>query len=379
MGFSTDAIHAGQEPDESTGAIITPIYQTSTYVQQRLGEHKGYEYARTQNPTREAVEGNIAVLEKALGGVAFASGMSAISAALTFAKNGDRVIVTEDVYGGTYRLFDKILQQYGIRFTYLDSSRLEQVEDAMSEDVALVFLETPTNPLLRVTDIAAVSKVAHQYDARVVVDNTFMSPFFQRPLELGADIVVHSTTKYLNGHSDSVGGIVVANKRDDVEYLHFVQNAVGAIMSPFDSWLLLRGTKTLSLRMERHDANARALATFLSNHAKVAKVHYPGIPDHEGYELAKKQMHGFGGMLSLELGSFENARKLLEGVRLFSLAESLGGVESLISHPATMTHASIPPEDRNRYGVTDGLVRLSVGVEDLEDLQEDLEQALDRI
>jgi cystathionine gamma-lyase/cystathionine beta-lyase/cystathionine gamma-lyase/homocysteine desulfhydrase len=379
MGFSTDAIHAGQEPDESTGAIITPIYQTSTYVQQRLGEHKGYEYARTQNPTREAVESNIAVLERALGGVAFASGMSAISAALTFAKNGDRVVVTEDVYGGTYRLFEKILQPSGIRFTYVDSSRLEQVQGAMSEDVALVFLETPTNPLLRITDIDAVSKVAHQYDARVVVDNTFMSPFFQRPLELGADLVVHSTTKYLNGHSDSVGGIVVAKKHEDVEHLHFVQNAVGAILSPFDSWLLLRGTKTLSLRMQRHDANARALAEFLSSHPKVTKVHYPGLPEHNGHELAKTQMHGFGGMLSLELGSFENARKLLEGVRLFSLAESLGGVESLISHPATMTHASIPPEDRNRYGVTDGLVRLSVGVEDLEDLQADLEQALDRI
>jgi cystathionine beta-lyase/cystathionine gamma-synthase len=379
MGFSTDAIHAGQEPDESTGAIITPIYQTSTYVQQGLGEHKGYEYARTQNPTRKAVEGNIAKLECALGGVAFASGMSAISAALTFVKSGDRVVVTEDVYGGTYRLFEKILQQYGIRFTYVDSSRLEQVEDAMSDDVALVFLETPTNPLLRITDIAAVSKVAHQYDARVVVDNTFMSPFFQRPLELGADLVVHSTTKYLNGHSDSVGGIVVANKREDVEHLHFVQNAVGAIMSPFDSWLLLRGTKTLSLRMERHDANARALATFLTNHTKVEKVHYPGLTDHKGHDLAKTQMYGFGGMLSLELGSLESARKLLEGVRLFSLAESLGGVESLISHPATMTHASIPPEDRIRYGVTDGLVRLSVGVEDLEDLQADLEQALAKV
>lgn len=379
MGFSTDAIHAGQQPDESTGAVITPIYQTSTYVQQRLGEHKGFEYARTQNPTRMAVEGNIAALEKGLGGVAFASGMSAISAALTFVGKDERVVVTEDVYGGTYRLFEKILRPYGIHFTYVDSSRLDEIEDEMAEDVALVFLESPTNPLLRITDLSAVAKTAHRYNARVVVDNTFMSPFFQRPLELGADLVLHSTTKYLNGHSDSVGGIVVASKREDVEHLHFVQNAIGAILSPFDSWLLLRGTKTLSLRMERHDSNARALANFLSQQAKVEKVYYPGLSSHPGHELAKKQMYGFGGMLSLELGSLDNARKVLEGVRLFSLAESLGGVESLISHPATMTHASIPPEDRIRFGVTDGLVRLSVGVEDLQDLQDDLQQALAKI
>ena len=379
MGFATDAIHAGQHPDPSTGAIITPIYQTSTYVQEALGKHKGYEYARTQNPTRSAVEANIAALERGRGALAFASGMAAISAVLTFVKQGDRVVVTEDLYGGTYRLFQRLLTRFGIRFTYVDSSRIEAVEKTMGDDVKLVFLETPTNPVLRITDLRAVSELAHRFGARVVVDNTFMSPFFQRPLELGADLVVHSTTKYLNGHSDSVGGMVVASRQEDIEHLAFVQNAVGAILSPFDSWLLLRGTKTLALRMERHNQNAVALAEFLSKHPKVQKLYYPGLPDHPGHQLAKKQMSGFGGMISFETGSLEAARKVLEGVTVFSLAESLGGVESLISHPATMTHASIPVEDRLRFGVTEGLVRLSVGVEDLEDLEADLRQALAEI
>ena len=376
MGFATDAIHAGQEPDPTTGAIITPIYQTSTYVQEGLGRHQGFEYARTQNPTRSAVEANIATLEKGVGALAFSSGMAAISAVLTFVKQGERVVVTEDLYGGTYRLFERLLTQFGIRFSYVDSSRFDEVEKAMGEDVTLVFLETPTNPILRLTDVKAVSDLAHRFNARVVVDNTFMSPYFQLPLELGADLVLHSTTKYMNGHSDSLGGVVVAARKEDVEHLAFVQNAVGAILSPFDSWLLLRGTKTLALRMERHNTNAIALAAFLASHPKVLKLYYPGLPDHPGHELAKKQMSGFGGMLSFEAGSLRAAQTVLEGARVFSLAESLGGVESLISHPATMTHASIPVEDRRRYGVTDGLVRLSVGVEDLEDLQADLEQAL---
>ncbi len=376
MGFATDAIHAGQEPDPTTGAIITPIYQTSTYVQQGLGRHRGFEYARTQNPTRSAVEANIAALEKGIGALAFSSGMAAISAVVTFVKQGERVVVTEDLYGGTYRLFEQVLTQYNIRFSYVDSSRFDVVEKAMGEDVKLVFLETPTNPLLRLTDVKAVSDLAHRFKARVVVDNTFMSPFFQRPLELGADLVLHSATKYLNGHSDSIGGVVVAARKEDAEHLAFVQNTVGAILSPFDSWLLLRGTKTLALRMERHNTNAIALAAFLSKHPKVQKVYYPGLPEHPGHELAKQQMSGFGGMLSFETGSLEAARRVLEGATVFSLAESLGGVESLISHPATMTHASIPIEDRLRFGVTDGLVRLSVGVEDLEDLQADLDQAL---
>jgi cystathionine gamma-lyase/cystathionine beta-lyase/cystathionine gamma-lyase/homocysteine desulfhydrase len=382
MGFATEAIHAGQTPDPSTGAIITPIYQTSTYVQDGLGRHKGYEYARTQNPTRAAVEANIAALEKGAGALAFASGMAAISAILTFVKQGDRVVATEDVYGGSYRVFERVYRQYGIRFTYVDSSRLDEIEKALGDDVKMVFLESPTNPVLRITDIRAVAEIAHrsaERRVRVVVDNTFMSPYYQRPLELGADLVVHSTTKYLNGHSDSVGGVVVAAKPEDVEHLGFVQNAVGAILSPFDSWLLLRGTKTLALRMEKHNANATALAQYLAGHEKVQKVYFPGLADHPGRALAMKQMTGFGGMISFETGSRERAQKVLEGTRLFALAESLGGVESLICHPATMTHASIPEKDRARFGVTDGLVRLSVGVEDLEDLQADLERALARI
>ena len=379
MGFATDAIHAGQKPDPSTGAIITPIYQTSTYVQEGLGKHQGYEYARTENPTRSALEANLAALEKGVGARAFASGMAAISAVLTFVKQGDRVVVTEDLYGGTYRLFERVLTQFGIRFSYVDTSRTEEVEKAMDNDVKLVFLETPTNPILRITDLRAVSDLAHRFDARVVVDNTFMSPYFQRPLELGADLVLHSTTKYLNGHSDSIGGVVIGARQEDVEHLGFVQNAAGAILSPFDSWLLLRSTKTLALRMERHHKNALALAAFLSKHPKVQKLYYPGLPDHPGHGVAKKQMSGFGGMLSFDTGSLEAARRVLEGAKVFSLAESLGGVESLISHPATMTHASIPVEDRLRFGVTEGLVRLSVGIEDVEDLEADLQQALDSI
>ena len=379
MGFATDAIHAGQEPDPTTGAIITPIYQTSTYVQEGLGRHRGFEYARTQNPTRSAVESNIATLEKGVGALAFSSGMAAISAVLMFVKQGERVLVTEDLYGGTYRLFEQVLTHFGIRFSYVDSSRFAEVKKAIGEDVALVFLETPTNPVLRLTDVKAVSDLAHRFNARVVVDNTFMSPFFQRPLELGADLVLHSTTKYMNGHSDSLGGVVVAARKDDVDHLAFVQNAVGAILSPFDSWLLLRGTKTLALRMERHNTNAIALAAFLSKHPKAQKLYYPGLPEHPGHELAKKQMTGFGGMLSFDMGSLKAAQTVLESVRVFSLAESLGGVESLISHPATMTHASIPVEDRLRFGVTEGLIRLSVGVEDVEDLQADLDQALAKV
>jgi cystathionine gamma-lyase/cystathionine beta-lyase/cystathionine gamma-lyase/homocysteine desulfhydrase len=376
MGFSTDAIHAGQAPDPSTGAIITPIFQTSTYVQDALGKHKGYEYARTQNPTRSAVEANIAALEKGTGGVAFSSGMSAISAVLSLVLPGNRVVATQDVYGGTFRLFEQILRPYGIDFTYVDSSRLENVQKAMADEVALVFLESPTNPVLRVTDIAAVSDLTRQYDAKLVVDNTFASPYFQRPLELGADLVVHSSTKYLNGHSDSVGGVVVGVSEEDLERLHFVQNAAGAILSPFDSWLLLRSTKTLALRMHRHQSNAQAVSEYLAGHGKVERVYYPGLPNHPGHELAKKQMSGFGGMVSFETGSLTNARGFVEGVKLFSLAESLGGVESLVCHPATMTHASIPAAIRQRFGITEGLVRLSVGVEDIEDLLTDLDQSL---
>ena len=377
--FSTICIHAGQEPDPSTGAIITPIFQTSTYVQEELGKHKGYEYARTQNPTRATLERNIAAIEGGKAASAFASGMAAIGAITSSLKSGDHVIVTDNTYGGTFRLFDKVLSRYQLAFSYVDTSQPELVERAMRPETRMLFVETPTNPVLRLTDIARVAEIAHGHGIRLVVDNTFASPCVQRPIEFGADMVMHSTTKYLNGHSDSVGGIVVASRQEDIEHLAFVQNAVGAILSPFDSWLLLRGTKTLALRMERHNQNAIALAEFLSKHAKVQKVYYPGLPDHPGHQLAKKQMSGFGGMISFETGSLQAARKVLEGVTVFSLAESLGGVESLISHPATMTHASIPVEDRLRFGVTEGLVRLSVGVEDLEDLEADLRQALAEI
>ena len=377
--FSTICIHAGQEPDPSTGAIITPIYQTSTYVQDGLGRHKGYEYARTQNPTRAALEANIAAIEKGKAAFAFASGMAAEGAVMTLLQSGDHVVVTDNTYGGTYRLFERVLRRYQLDFTYVDSSNLEEIERAIRPATKILFLESPTNPTLRLTDLRGACEIAHAHNVVVVVDNTFASPYVQRPLEFGADLVVHSTTKFLNGHSDSVGGIVVAVKDDHIEWLKFIQNAEGAILGPMDAWLVLRGTKTLPIRMERHNANAMALAEFLAAHPKVTRVHYPGLPSHPQHALARKQMCGFGGVISVQLGSLDKARTVLEGVRLMSLAESLGGVETLISHPATMTHASVPPERRQAIGVTDDLVRISVGIEDIEDLRDDLSQALDHI
>ncbi len=374
--FSTICLHAGQEPDPSTGAIITPIYQTSTYVQDELGKHKGFEYARTQNPTRMALERNIAAIEGGKAGFAFASGMAAIGAIATLLKAGDHVVVSDNTYGGTFRLFDKVLSRYQLCFSYVDTSKLDEVERAMRPNTRMLFVETPTNPLMGLTDLRAAADLAHKHDVRLVVDNTFASPYLQRPIEFGADLVTHSTTKYLNGHSDSVGGIVIAVRDDDIEWLTFVQNAEGAILGPFDSWLVLRGTKTLTLRMQQHNANGLALAQFLSAHPKVREVHYPGLPSHPQHELAKRQMNGFGGMLAFDLGSLEAARRLLNAVRLHALAESLGGVESLISHPATMTHASVPAEHRAAIGITDGLVRISAGVEDIDDLKDDLTQAL---
>jgi cystathionine beta-lyase/cystathionine gamma-synthase len=374
--FSTVCLHAGQEPDPSTGAIITPIYQTSTYVQEALGQHKGFEYARTQNPTRMALERNIAAIEGGKAGFAFASGMAAIGAIATLLKAGDHVVVSDNTYGGTFRLFDKVLSRYQLCFSYVDTSKLDDVERAMRPNTRLLFVETPTNPLMGLTDLRAAADLAHKHDVRLAVDNTFASPYLQRPIEFGADLVTHSTTKYLNGHSDSVGGIVVAVRDDDIEWLTFVQNAEGAILGPFDSWLVLRGTKTLTLRMQQHNANGLALAQFLSAHPKVREVHYPGLPSHPQHELAKRQMNGFGGMLAFDLGSLEAARRLLNAVRLHALAESLGGVESLISHPATMTHASVPVEHRAAIGITDGLVRISAGIEDIDDLKDDLTQAL---
>jgi cystathionine gamma-lyase/cystathionine beta-lyase/cystathionine gamma-lyase/homocysteine desulfhydrase len=375
--FATVCIHAGQEPDPSTGAIITPIFQTSTYVQDEVGKHKGYEYARTQNPTRSALEANLAAIEGGAGGCAFASGMAAISAILARLGTGDHVVVTDNVYGGTFRLFDQILTRYGLTFSFVDTSDLAIVECAFTPKTRLLFLETPTNPVLRVSDIAAVCDLAHSRNVSVVVDNTFASPCLQRPLDLGADLVVHSTTKYLNGHSDSIGGIVIATREDDLEWLRFVQNSAGAILSPFDSWLVLRGTKTLALRMAQHSANGIALAEFLQAHPRVSRVYYPGLADHPQHALARRQMpHGFGGMLTFEMGSFEGARQVLNRFRLMALAESLGGVETLVSHPASMTHASVPAERRAAIGLTDGMIRISAGIEDVEDLKEDLAQAL---
>jgi len=379
MGFQTTAIHAGQEPDAATGAVSVPIYQTSTYAQEGLGKHKGFEYARTQNPTRLALEQNIAALEGARFGYAFASGMAAIDATLRLVKAGDHVVVSDNTYGGTYRLFSRVLSNYGIEFTYVDTSDASNVEAAIRDNTRMVFVETPTNPVMMVTDLQAVSDIAHARGARVVCDNTFLSPYLQRPLEFGVDIVLHSTTKYLNGHSDSVGGVVVLNDEQDAEWIKFIQNSAGAILSPFDSWLIMRGTKTLALRMEQHDKNGRAVAAFLEEHPKVQKIYYPGSLSHRQHDLAKRQQRGFGGMVAFDVGSLANARAVLEGVRLCTLAESLGAVESLISHPATMTHASVLPETRARLGITDGLVRISVGLEDVDDIIADIDQALGKI
>jgi len=377
--FATVCLHAGQEPDPSTGAIITPIYQTSTYVQDALGRHKGYEYARTQNPTRAALEGNLAAIESGRAAFAFASGMAAIGAVVSLLSAGDHVVVSDNVYGGTFRLFENVLTRYNLSFTYVDTADPVATARAFTPSTRLLFVESPSNPVMRLTDLAEAAGVAHRHGAKLAVDNTFASPVIQRPLELGADLVLHSTTKYLNGHSDSVGGAVVAVHDEDIEWLRFVQNAAGAILGPFDSWLVLRGTKTLPLRMAVHSANGLALAEFLSRHPKVQAVHYPGLPSHPQHSLAARQMRGFGGMLSFELGSLEAARRMLNAVRLIALAESLGGVETLVSHPATMTHAAVPAERRAALGISEGLVRVSAGVEDLEDLKDDLGQALDRV
>jgi cystathionine beta-lyase/cystathionine gamma-synthase len=377
--FSTVCLHAGQEPDPSTGAIITPIYQTATFVYDEFGRHKGFEYGRTQNPTRMVVERNIAAIEGGKAAFAFASGMAAIGAVATMLKAGDHVVVSDNTYGGTFRLFDKVLTRYRLTFSYVDTSQLDEVERSFTPSTRLLFVETPTNPIMRLTDLREAATLAHRHSVRLVVDNTFASPYVQRPIDFGADLVTHSTTKYLNGHSDSIGGVVVATRDDDIEWLSFVQNTVGAILSPFDSWLVLRGTKTLALRMSQHNANGLALAEFLAGHPKVRHVYYPGLRSHPQYELAKRQMRGFGGMLAFDLGSLGAARRLLNGVRLHALAESLGGVETLISHPATMTHAAVPVERRLALGITDGLVRISAGVEDIEDLKEDLAQALDGV
>lgn len=376
LGFGTLAIHAGQHPDPTTGAIMTPVYQTSTYVQPELGRHLGYEYARTQNPTREALEGNVAALEGGRHGLAFASGLAATDTVVKMLSAGDHVVSGEGVYGGTFRLFSKVFARLGIEFTFVDSGDLEQIRAALRPNTRLVHVETPTNPMMRLTDLAAAAEVAHAGGAWLSVDNTFASPYNQRPLEMGADLVIHSTTKYLNGHSDMVGGLVVTSDDEIHERLRFLQNAAGGVPGPWDSWLALRGTKTLHLRMRQHNENGQRIAEWLEAHPKVERVYYPGLRSHPQHELARRQMKGFTGMISIETGSLENARRVVNATRIFSLAESLGGVESLIGHPAMMTHASVPADRRQAMGLSDGLVRLSVGVEDADDLIADLEQAL---
>ena len=376
LGFATRAIHVGQEPDPSTGAVVVPIFATSTYVQEEIGKHKGYEYSRVSNPTRTCLEKNLASLEGGRSAHVFSSGMAAINALCTLLKSGDHVVCTNNLYGGTPRLFNQILTNYGLEFTYVDTTDLRATESAIRRTTRFVFVETPTNPLMTLSDLKAISQIAHRRGAELVVDNTFMSPYFQQPITLGADMVIHSTTKFLNGHSDGLGGVVVCTKPEHAEKFAFIQKAAGAILSPFECWLVLRGVKTLAIRMEKHDANGRAVATFLSRHRKVKKVFYPGLPDHPQHELAQRQMTGFGSMITIETGSLKNAQKMLRKVRVCSLGESLGGVETLISHPATMTHAALGEKGRRAIGITDGMVRLSVGIEDADDIIRDLEQAL---
>lgn len=377
MGFSTKAIHAGQAPDPRTGAVAVPIYQTSTYVHDELGVHKGYEYARVQNPTRSALEECVAALEGGTSGHAFSSGMAAISGLMTLLVAGDHVVVSRDVYGGTYRFFTQILERYGLSFSWVDSTDPERIAAAMLPNTKMLYVETPSNPLMDVTDLAAASAIARQHGATFVVDNTFMSPYWQRPIELGADVVVHSTTKYMNGHSDSIGGVLVAAQPKQGEWFAFVQKAVGAVMAPFDSFLVMRGLKTLAIRMKAHEVNARALVEVLATSSKVERLLYPGLATHPGAAAHARQARGAGGgMISFDLGSFDAAKRFLDRVVVLSLAESLGGVESLVCHPASMTHASVPEARRSELGITPGLVRISVGIEDLADLLGDVEHAL---
>jgi cystathionine beta-lyase/cystathionine gamma-synthase len=377
-GFSTRAIHAGNDPDPRTGAVSVPIYQTSTYAQEALGKHKGYEYARTHNATRAALEQNIAALEEGTHGFCFASGLAATNTLIQTLSAGDHVIAGDNMYGGTYRLFHMVFERLGVEFDFIQTTDPAEVEKHFRPNTKMVFLETPTNPMMQLTDIAAVAERAKKRGIRLVVDNTFMTPYFQRPLALGADVVLHSVTKYLNGHSDMVGGALVTSDADLAGKLAFLQNAAGGVPGPMDCWLALRGTKTLAVRMQRHEENARALAPFLEAHAAVTKVFYPGLPSHPQHALAKRQASGFGGMISFIAGdgSLESGRRIFDRFKLFTRAESLGGVESLVCHPASMTHASVPRETRLAIGFADGLVRLSVGIEDVEDLRDDIEQAL---
>jgi len=376
-GFSTKAIHIGQEPDKETGSVAPPIHPTSTYAQEEIGKHKGYEYARVSNPTRDRVERNLAALESGRSAHVFASGMASVTALCQmFLKAGDHLICGHNVYGGVPRFFNQVMANFGVEFSYVNTSNVDEVEKAFKKNTKLVWIETPTNPLMLLTDIRKIAELTHSNGAELVVDNTFASPYFQQPIKFGADMVMHSTTKFLNGHSDGLGGVIVCTKPEQSEKFAFIQKASGAIMSPFECWLVLRGVKTLGVRMRQHDESGRKIADFLNGHKKVKKVLYPGLKDHPHHELAKKQMNGFGSMITFEMGSLENANKMLRRVQVCTLGESLGGVETLISHPATMTHAALGEEGRRQIGLTDGMVRISVGIEDAEDLMADLDQAL---
>ena len=378
-GFATRSIHVGNEPDPSTGAVAPPIFATSTYAQEELGKTKGYDYSRAGNPTRTRLEQNLASLEGGVASRVFSSGMAAVAALANLMKAGEHIVASNNLYGGVPRLFNQVLANFGLEFTYVDTSDPRNVTKAIRKSTRFVYIETPTNPLMGLTDIAAVSEIAHKRGCQVVVDNTFMSPYFQQPIKLGADLVLHSTTKFLNGHSDGIGGVLVCTTQDQAEKLAFVQKAVGAILSPFECWLVLRGVKTLAVRMKQHDQSGRVIADYLSQHRKVKQVFYPGLKSHPQYELACRQMSGFGSMITFETGSLANAKKFLKRVRVCTLGESLGGVETLISHPATMTHAAIGVAGRKEIGLTDGMVRISVGIEEVEDLIADLDQALTAI
>ncbi|MEP7235915.1 MAG: PLP-dependent aspartate aminotransferase family protein [Ignavibacteriota bacterium] len=378
-GFKTKAIHAGQEPEAITGAVAVPVFQTSTYAQKDLGEHVTFDYARTINPTRLALEKNLAALENGKFGYCFASGMAAIAATLSLVKSGDHVIAGNDMYGGSYRYFSRILSENGIEFSYVDMRETKNIELAIKANTKLIYCETPTNPMMNIVDLAEVGKIAKATNIISVVDNTFMSPYFQNPLDLGIDIVLHSATKYIGGHSDVIGGAVITANSGYAEKIKFYQNSAGGVPGPWDVWLLLRSVKTLAIRMEAHNANAVTIAEFLSTQAKIKNVYYPGLPSHPQHEIAKKQMRGFGGIISIETGSLENAKRFAKALEVFTLGESLGGVESLICHPVTMTHGSVPPERRAELGITDGLVRLSVGIEEIEDLMADIKRGLDAI
>ena len=379
LGFATRAIHDGQAPDPLTGSVTVPIYPTSTYVQQGIGEHKGYEYSRVSNPTRTHLEENLASLEGGVAARVYASGMAAIHAIVSMLKSGDHMVCGNDLYGGTPRLFNQVMADLGQEFSYVDTTDAENIERAIRKNTRMVYVETPTNPLMRISDLAAIAAICKRRKISLVVDNTFMSPYFQQPLALGADLVVHSTTKFLNGHSDGLGGVVVCAKQEHADKLAFLQKAVGAILSPFECWLVLRGVKTLAARMEIHDRSGRIVADFLAKHKKVKAVFYPGLANHPQHALARKQMSGFGSMITFETGSLKNANKMLKKCRVCSLGESLGGVETLISHPATMTHAALGVKGRKAIGITDGLVRISVGIEDVDDILDDLDQALNAV